>query len=311
MKRAFIYAAIVFAVGSVAAQSITTPAEAFNAGKDFGNSGKGAASGKVNSTTGEGTLPNFSTTAPESANYQNGRNPIGGVGQNKQTECKTYKAANGFEQQECDAINFLSKNSTTRPKFVIDKEKDEIMLGSKDVIGNPGAIPGSSSTQCRVEKVTNPATYTSETCTESMTTEEISCDEKMAGCTVSGRTLECKPVSTSCKAGADVCCWVWVECEGDGHSAVISHSDCCGFFGTTKVNNVSDFLNGVAYNAAGARITCTSNGVCSMSYENYYCTNPAVSIGHYPNANSFNIGSKPVFSCIDGGGCEDLEARTK
>lgn len=294
---------------AASAQQISTPADAFNAGKDFANTGKTAASGKVNSATGTGTLPNFSTTAPETANYQNGRAPIGGAGQNKQVECKTSKAANGFDQQECDAVNFLSKNSTTRPKFNIDKTTDPLMVGSKTIVGNPGSIPGSSNQQCRVEKVKNPATYITETCTESMTTEVLSCDEKMLGCTVTGRKLECRPVSATCIAGASSCCTVNIQCSGT--AAIIQHSDCCGYSYSKTISSVNDFLSGVSYNPAGARITCNSSGSCSMSFENYYCSNPSESIGSYPNTNAFNLNTTPIFSCLDGGGCEDLEARTK
>jgi len=309
MKRALTFVALLAVIGMASAQQISTPADAFNAGKDFANSGKSSAGNAVNTATGSANLPNYSTTAPETANFQNGRSPIGGAGQSKQTQCQTYKAANGFEQQECDAVNFLGKNSTTRPKFNIDKATDSIMVGSKIVVGNPGSIPGASSQQCRVEKVKNPATYITETCTESMTTEVLSCDEAFVGCTVTGRKLECRPVSATCIAGGGSCCMVNISCTGS--AAIIQHSDCCGYRYSKTISNVNDFTSGVTYNPAGARITCNSSGSCSMSFENYYCNNPSRSIGSYPNTNAFNLNTTPVFSCIEGGGCEALEARTK
>ncbi|MCZ2157576.1 MAG: hypothetical protein LC114_27390, partial [Bryobacterales bacterium] len=60
-----------------------------------------------------------------------------------------------------------------------------------------------------------------------------------------------------------------------------------------------------------AKITCANTGSCSMTFENYYCSNPSASIGHYDNVNSFNMTTSPVFSCTEGGGCEALDARTR
>lgn len=175
MTRVLFIAALLAAVGMASAQTIKTPAEAFNAGKDFANSGKGAASNMVNGTIGRQQLPNYGTTAPESANFQGGKNLIGAVGTNKQVTCKTYRAPNAFQQQECDAVNFLSKTPTTRPKYTIDKKTDPLLTGSKSLINNPGSVPGASTQQCRVERVKTPATFLTETCTESQTLENIKC----------------------------------------------------------------------------------------------------------------------------------------
>lgn len=71
---------------AVSAEEIKTPADAFNAGKNFANTGKGAAGNTVNGTTGSQTLPYYSTTAPETAHFQEGRNLIGGAGTNKQLQ---------------------------------------------------------------------------------------------------------------------------------------------------------------------------------------------------------------------------------
>ena len=156
MKRVLSIAAMLAAVGVASAQTITTPADAFNAGKDFANTGKGVAGGKINSGTGSNVLPYYSTTAPETANFQGGRSLIGGAGTNKQIQCETYKAPNAFQQQECDAVNFMSKNPTQRQKFNIDKQTDPILTGSKGVINNPGtrernrpSLPNSDAEQSR------------------------------------------------------------------------------------------------------------------------------------------------------------------
>ncbi|HHV7523713.1 TPA: hypothetical protein ACUNF5_005238 [Burkholderia orbicola] len=175
-KITYIAVAIVaLAFGSAHADGMKSQGDAFNAGKDFANAGKGTAGSQINSGTGSQNLPYYGTSAPESANYNGGRNLIGGAGSQKQADCLTSHAPNGFAQQECDAVNFLSKNSTSRPKYVIDKTKDPLLTGSKDVIGNPGTVPGASSQQCRVVREKHPASYITETCTETQKIENQSC----------------------------------------------------------------------------------------------------------------------------------------
>lgn len=164
------------------------PSDAFNAGKDFANTAKAGAANQVNNQTGTQNLPYYSTNAPETGHFQGGKGLVGTFGTNKQTGCKTSRAESDFLQQECDAVNFLSKNSTQRQKFVIDKKTDPLLVGSKDVINSPGSIPGASTQQCRVVTETKPATYTKEACTEAYGLENLSCSKILTikqnpGCT--------------------------------------------------------------------------------------------------------------------------------
>lgn len=295
---------------SLGAAAQMSSADAFNAGKDFANGAKGAAAGSVNTSTGQSKLPYYSSSAPESQNYQSGRNPITGAGQSKMRSCATMTSPNGFKQQECDAVNFLAKNSTSRPKYVIDKTKDPIITGSKNVIANPGSIPGASTQQCRVEKIKNPATYINETCTQTMTTETLTCDEKQMSCSVTGKTLQCTPVSMSCTGGSpNGCCNIYITCYGA--ASLITYKDCCGATYTNTATSPTQFLSGVNYNPAGAKLVCDSSGNCSITFENYYCSSPWYSFQSYGVIGRFTLASKPVFSCLPGGGCESLEARTK
>lgn len=174
MKRLLILSACLLAAAACA-QTLATPAEAFQAGKEFANKGKGVAARQVNAAAAAGALPYYGTTAPESANFQGGRQLIGAAGTGKQIDCQTRQAGSGFEQQECDAVNFMSKNPTRRPKFTLDKKTDPVLTGSRSVIEQPGAVPGASNQQCRVERIRNPATYLGETCTETQTLENLSC----------------------------------------------------------------------------------------------------------------------------------------
>lgn len=174
MKRLLILSACLLAAAACA-QTLATPAEAFQAGKEFANQGKGAAARQVNAAAAAGALPYYGTTAPESANFQGGRQLIGAAGTGKQIDCQTRQAGSGFEQQECDAVNFMSKNPTSRPKFTLDQKTDPVLTGSRSVIQQPGTVPGASTQQCRVERIRNPATYLGETCTETQTLENLSC----------------------------------------------------------------------------------------------------------------------------------------
>lgn len=201
MKRASHHAvaAMMVAIVAMSAQAedtIKTQADAFNVGKAFGKIEKETAGSKVNSTTGSQQLPHYATTAPETANFRDGRNLIGGAGANKQIQCQTFRGATAFQQQECDAVNFMSQNPTRRPKFTIDKKTDPILVGSKDVINQPGKVPGAPTQQCRVEKITHPATFVTETCTETQTLDTLSCKRILK--------VACDPERDGCDQGGIV-----------------------------------------------------------------------------------------------------------
>lgn len=157
------------------AQQMNTPADAFDAGKDFANTGKGTAGHTVDSKTGRQQLPYYGTTAPETDHFQGGKNLIGSVGTQKQITCQAHRASTAWAQQPCDAVNFLSKNPTTRPQYKIDKKTDPILTASKKGIDHPGTIPGQTAQGCHIEQIKHPATWITETCTESQTLETVRC----------------------------------------------------------------------------------------------------------------------------------------
>ncbi len=215
---------------------IRTPADAFNAGKDFAKEGKAVAGGTVNRTTGSAELPHYSTSAPETKHFQGGRNPIGEAGVSKQTECATRHSLKGFEQQECDAVNFLVKNPTKRPKYTMDKKTDPLLTGSKETIEKPGPIPGDTNQQCRVETITTPGTFITETCTETYGLDNVTCDKVLVikqnpGCTPGqflGRILKniCPYCTDPYIVGDVYCAWpeqgytmsVWTSTTSDGNT---------------------------------------------------------------------------------------------
>ena len=152
-----------------------TASEAFNQGKIFGNAGKTNASGLVNSTSGASNVPGYNTNAPESSHYGGGKSQLGIAGTNKLTECKTHVAGNAYDQQECDVINFLSRNQSVRPIVPVAKN-DPIIRGSAPIIKKPGTAPAADTGQvCRNVTQNNPGEYVTETCTTARKTNFSTC----------------------------------------------------------------------------------------------------------------------------------------
>lgn len=161
------------------AEDIKTPADAFGAGQSFANSSKGkdAAAGNLNASSAAENVPKYSADPPEKSIFGAGKTLIAPAGTKKQNDCVGYKAGNAYDQQECNAVNYLTKMPGQRPKFDIDKTKDPILVGSKSTVANPGTVPGSGTSSCKVVTTNVPGTYTYETCTQTQTFQDYPCDD--------------------------------------------------------------------------------------------------------------------------------------
>ncbi|WP_022978941.1 hypothetical protein [Ideonella sp. B508-1] len=221
MKKAVIAASVAAAVAATAlAQTINTPADAFKAGQDFSNSnkGKGAAAGSVNTNSGTTNVPKYNTSPPETSIYGGGKSLIGAQGTNKIATCASYTASNAYDQQECNAVNYLQQMPAERPKFVIDKNTDPLMVNSKGTIANPGTIPASGTAACHIEKTTIPGTYTTETCEMSTVLDSFECKKTLIP--------ECGYVGTAIsthnetKTGA----FVYATFEGTGTAGLYNYN---------------------------------------------------------------------------------------
>ncbi|WP_287600058.1 hypothetical protein [Thiothrix sp.] len=325
---------VLWLVASSGVQADT--ATAFQQGRDTAASGAAAASA-VNATNATGNVPGYNTAPTEAGLWRDGKVNLSGDGLGKQAGCTTASTS-GFNGKECDAINFLGSG---RPEYPLEnndaifntskgitKDNRSLIAGLTGGNGTGGCvtvettIPGLDKVErceaflepvdkrCSVGRVVNVDSKANYQCDQTINAyETLSCDEAGVDCTVTGQELKCVPVSKTCIAGGGSCCMVNISCNGN--TVNIAHSDCCGYSYNKSVSNVNTFISGVSYNPAGARIVCSSSGSCAMSFENYYCSNPNVSIGSYPNVNAFNFNTKPLFSCTTGGGCEGLEARTR
>lgn len=162
-----------------------TPAEqAFAAGQALANGAQtGTAAGVTNGSVAN-TVNSFnpsyyqySTTAPQASLFLGGNGDTLSAGSGKVTACQTGAAnPDKFLQQNCDAINFMAKNPTTRPQFTINPN-DPNIVKSKAIQANPATLAANSLgytspaaigafTGCTNKTVTTPATFTTEVCND-------------------------------------------------------------------------------------------------------------------------------------------------
>ncbi|MDH3461815.1 MAG: hypothetical protein OEM00_12760 [Burkholderiaceae bacterium] len=199
MKRDWLVAAMGLALAEpTLAEEIKTPAAAFDAGQGFANSAKGkdAAAGALNTATGAANVPKYNTDPPETGIYGDGKSLIGIAGSSKQSKCVDHKAANAYDQQECNAVNYLTKLPDKRPKFVIGKKTDPLIVNSKETITHPGTAGGSGKSACHIEKTLIPGTYSFETCVEVQTFEHLTCNKVLV--------VACDPETDGCDTGGIV-----------------------------------------------------------------------------------------------------------
>ena len=303
----------------------------------------------VRSGTVEDKIPGYGTNPSETQFFQGGQGALSGPGVTKMQSCASYtpgqdKVAN----QECEAVNFLARNPDVRPQFNIGNN-DQMVLGAKNSRNNAESFFQSTGinggtgggTQCTTRTETTPAQYSTETCTSLKETgtqqctmgrtvnidtdanfqcdqtvnayENLTCEEGNLSCALTGVQLACVSRQVQCinNGGDGACCQIQISCSDTSSAVTINHWDCCGYAYTKTIADANQFINGVTYNPAGAKIHCTNTGSCAVDFENYYCRNPSTSIGHYPNTNTFNLTTAPTFSCTTGGGCEALDARAR
>lgn len=167
------------------------PSGAFDAGKQFGQQQSGTLRGNVSTDTAQQKIPNYNTDAKESGLFNSGQGSLFGPGSGKINNCATGpKADNNYNQQECDAVNFLSKNPQQRPQINIDK-KDPLITGSSQIIKN--AKPSGSFSGCKNTIVTKPAIYEEAICNEGNKFNTVDCESNLV--------VACAPPTDGCDAG--------------------------------------------------------------------------------------------------------------
>jgi hypothetical protein len=227
-----------------------TPAEqAFSAGQAIA---QGASQGTVTGIT-SGTIANtvnafnpnyyqYSSTAPQAGLFLGGNGDTLSAGVGKVTACKSGASnPDPFLQQNCDAINFMAKNPSTRPQFAINPN-DPNIVKSKAIQANPATLAANSLgfanpsavgafTGCTNTTATTPATYTTEVCNDYMSIASQTCtvgrtiivnanNDYQCDQTASGyETLSCRRGSTvtvgfgKCTPGAWLGRVAYVDCS--------------------------------------------------------------------------------------------------
>jgi hypothetical protein len=158
-----------------------TPAEAFDAGKSFGQSDSGAESvkGAISGTTAADNVPNYASAHAHSSYYGGGDGDPRTPGGARVSECASVTYGDAKQQAECDAINDLANNRSTRPPLAI-VPADPILVQGATVKADPSAVAGAfggAYGACGTTTVTRPATYEEELCNEYKTLGEEVCQK--------------------------------------------------------------------------------------------------------------------------------------
>ena len=129
---------------------------------------------------------NSSGTTPESALFLGGNGDTLTAGSAKVAACQTGTVnPDPFLQQNCDAINLMAKNPTTRPQFAINPN-DPNIVKSKAIQANPATLAANSLgyasptamgafSGCTTQTLTTPAAYTTEVCNDYMGINSQTC----------------------------------------------------------------------------------------------------------------------------------------
>lgn len=183
--------ALMVATGFTWALDTTT---AFDQGKDFGQQQKGALKGNVSTDGAQKNIPNYTTSTQEATLFNSGQGSLLAPGKTKLNDCASGKKADSsYNQQECDAINFLAKNPQQRPQINIEKN-DPLITGSTQIINSAKNTGGFSG--CKNTVVTKPAIYENGMCHESNKLDEVSCSNTL--------TVFCEAPTDGCDNGGIV-----------------------------------------------------------------------------------------------------------
>jgi hypothetical protein len=173
---------LLFALSALAgaAHADMTPAEAFNQGKTFGNTGKGGAGGTVTSASGAANVPKYNTSCPGVRPLQR-RQGFAGHGRDQQADRTAKPTSPATPTTSRNAMPSISwpRIPSERPIVPLSKT-DPIITGSDPVIKNPGTAPASGTGQvCRTVTQNNPGEYVTETCTTARKTDFSECDSTL------------------------------------------------------------------------------------------------------------------------------------
>lgn len=108
--------------------------------------------------------------------------PLVGPGQSKVIACSTYlPGSDAYKNQECDTINYVAGNASTRPVHTIDKMSDPLVVRSNNVRNTPEAHTTGTSglsgsyTACTDKTTSQPERFDTERCQIGRPVTEAQC----------------------------------------------------------------------------------------------------------------------------------------
>lgn len=178
----------------IALMSLVGLHEAFAADdtSQFAQAGINQANSSVNANTGQKYVPNYTYNADEEKYYKDGMGNITVDGNNKKQKCEGMTSGTRQEMTECDAINFVNKNPTSRPLYVIDPQKDA-MIQDSNKVKKLSAEANAKKTNCFVKETKTGAKYKNEQClvTRSYSTAKCTEQEVIDKCPALENNMEC------------------------------------------------------------------------------------------------------------------------
>lgn len=146
-------------------------------GIDYGRNSIQGTSGLVNTTSGQNTVPRYSTDAPESNYFQNGLGNINAVGNNKVNNCLNGQTGSNDQNLECEAINLVNKSATSRPIYSIDPKKDAVIQNSQKITKEAPKNLENNQT-CFVKEVKVNPVYEEQQCMQGQAFSQAQCLEE-------------------------------------------------------------------------------------------------------------------------------------
>ena len=183
---------------TAAAQAAFQDAKAYAPARNTG------AAGAITIPSANAQLPYFTNTAPsQSGLFANGQGATAGPGASKSLGCAGLPTGGGsFNEQECNAINFMTQSPTTRVTYTLTPT-DNVITRSHAIVLNPQPLVGNGSLQgnysaCTTSTVTSAPAMQNEICHDSATIESSTCNIPAKVIVVPGpATYECDRVDTA------------------------------------------------------------------------------------------------------------------
>ena len=195
--RRIVFSSLLVACSSTIAQVVApplTPQEAFDSGKEFGNTQSPntqdafnyAKSKGVKGFSGTGTKPgealgpNYSdSTAPESSYVSaTGMSIMNTGGTDRIAECYALPASASYEKKiECESVKYLAGYVDNKP--IIDRTTDPLLVGAKQVVTTAKSETKNTEVPCSPTVNTGTDTVTQEVCQEMRPAYERTCGETL------------------------------------------------------------------------------------------------------------------------------------